>query len=259
MWLSPRRDRAWAEYFFLVYSVLWIAAVAVVLLTGAIHDWRDPGYLAFGVAVALPAVIGPLLFGRRPGAQRPLRDAYWLKFNLWIFVVVVFGTFFGTHYFFDLMGMEYAFPVRWTLQATVVGHSEQTVPIFMYPLTHAYFITYHVVMVVVLRRVVTALSLRGWSRALLIVVLAYAVAFAETLVMANDALSDYFRYADKARMLWLGSIGYAAYYVVTLPMIDRLDNIPERWPLSRVVFDALGASLLIMFLLELWAQAVGPL
>lgn len=259
LWLDRRPDRAWAELFFLAYSPLWMAAVAVVILTGAIHDWGDTEYLGFGLALGVPAVLGPLAFAQRPGAEKPTLGAYWLKFNLWIFIVVCFGTFFGTHYFFDLMGMEYAFPVQWTLQAEIVGHSDQTVPLFMYPLTHAYFISYHVLMLVLLRRVVAALSLSGLGRWLAIAAIAYGVAFAETLVMANDALSDYFRYADKTRMLWLGSIGYAAYYVVTLPMLARLDDRPDRWPLSRVAIDALGASLLIMILLEAWAHAVGPL
>ncbi len=258
-WLDDRSDRAWAELFFLAYTPLWMAAVAVVILTGAIHGWGDSAYLGFGLAVSLPAVVGPLAFGRRPGAERPLRDAYWLKFNVWVFIVVAFGTFVGTHYFFDLMGMEYAFPVQWTLQAEVVGRSEQTVPVFMYPLTHAYFISYHVLMLVLLRRIVAALRLRTIGRWLAILAIAYGLAFAETLVMANDALSDYFRYADKARMLWLGSLGYAAYYVVTLPMIARLDDRPERWPMSRVIIDALGASMLILILLEVWAHVVGPL
>ena len=258
-WLSQRPDRAWSELFFLAYSVMWMAVVAVVVLTGAIHQWGDVGYLVFSLAVGLPAFVGPLFFSRRPGGQKPLLDQYWLKFNVWVFLLVAFGTFIGTHYFFDLMGMKYAFPVTWTLQAKVVGASEQTVPVFMYPLTHAFLLTYHVMMVVLLRRVVSALSLGTVGRWIAIVLIAYGVAFAETLVMANDALSEYFRYADKARMLWLGSIGYSVYYVVSLPMISRLDDEPDRWPMSRVVIDALGASMIVLVGLEVWAHLIGPL
>ena len=258
-WLSQRPDRAWSELFFLAYSVMWMAAVAVVVLTGAIHTWGDVGYLVFSLAVGLPAFLGPLAFVRRPGGQKPLLEQYWLKLNVWVLLLVGFGTFIGTHYFFDLMGMQYAFPVTWMLQAKVVGGSEQTVPVFMYPLTHAFLLTYHVVMIVLLRRVVSALSLGTVWRWVAIVVIAYAVAFAETLVMANEALSDYFRYADKARMLWLGSLGYCVYYVVSLPMIARLDDAPERWPMSRVAIDALGASMIVLIGLEVWAHAIGPL
>jgi len=261
-----RPDRAWAERFFLIYSVAWIAGCVLVVLSGQIYVWGDLGYLVFSLATGLPAVLGPLAFRQRPRLRPPAGPSaskrgyeYWLKFNVWVFVLAAFGTFFGTHYFFDLMGMTYAFPVQWTLQAEMVGHSSQRVPIFMYPLTHAYFITYHAVMLVLLRLVVGKLSLGRIGRGVAIALIAYAVAFAETFVMANEALSQYFEYASRTRMLWLGSVGYAAYYVVSLPMIARLDDVPEQWPLSRVVLDALGASMLVMILLELWGMAVGPL
>ena len=72
-------------------------------------------------------------------------------------------------------------------------------------------------------------------------------------------MRDLFSYADTSRMLALGSFGYAAYFVVGLPMVLRVDEGNERWSLGRVVLEALAASMLILCLLEVWAKIVGPL
>lgn len=77
--------------------------------------------------------------------------------------------------------------------------------------------------------------------------------------MASDALSDYFSYADKGRMLRWGSLGYASYFVVGLPLVARIDEDGERWSLGRVLVQALAACMLILCLLEAWAKLVGPL
>jgi cycloeucalenol cycloisomerase len=153
------------------------------------------------------------------------------------------------------MGMKYAFPVTWMLQSDVVGRSGQTVPVFMYPLTQAYFLTYFVVLQVVYRRIVTGFSPGPLGRALVVAVLAYVVAFLETFSMANEAIARYFEYADRERMLLLGSWGYATYFVIGLPMVRKL----ERATLGAALLQALATSMGILVLLELWAQVIGPL
>lgn len=258
-WLSSNPDKAWAERWLLGYSVAWMLAVALVIVTGWIHTWGDRGYLLFSLLLGGAAIVGPWIWPNRPDRNRPVWQCWWFKLNAWVLVLVIFGTYFGTHYFFDLMGMRYGFPVTWMLQAKGVGHSSQTVPVFMYPLTQAYFVTYFVAAPIALRRLERALPLGGWGRALAVLVLAYGIAWLETFTMANDGLSAYFAYADKAKMLRYGSLGYAAYFVVGLPLVCRIDEGSERWTLSRTLLEALGASMLILFLLELWATVVGPL
>lgn len=243
----------------LVYSPIWMLAVGVAMLSGTMRGWSDAQYLAFGLAVGLPPVLGPLLFRQRPDAELPFWQTFWFKLNVWVFILVAFGTYFGTAYFFDLMGMRYGFPVQWTLQAELVGRSPQTVPIFMYPLTQAYFLTYFVVMTVVLRKLERTLGLGAFGRVLAICVLAYGVAWLETFAMAADAIGEWFSYADKARMLRLGSLGYAAYFIVGLPLVRKIDEGAERWPLHQVALQALAACMLILCLLEAWAKLVGPL
>ena len=263
-WLSRNPDKAWAELVFVAYSPVWMIAVALVILTGWIHTWRDVGYMVFSCAVAAPAVVAPALLHRRFSDGRPWYQAYWFKLNVWAAILVFGGTYFGTHYFFDLMGMSYGFPVTWTLESPVLGRSGGTVPMFMYPLTQAYFVSYFVGLTLVYRYLTTRFALRGLGRVIAVLVLSYALAFAETLAMANPLLDDYFRYADRERMLAFGSFGYAIYFVIGLPMASRIDEPTAAqpqpsWSAGRVAFHAVAAYMLILGGLELWAQLVGPL
>ena len=57
-----------------------------------------------------------------------------------------------------------------------------------------------------------------------LVALAYGFAYAETYFMASEALSDYFWYVDRARMFELGSLFYATYFIVSVPLLSRLDE-----------------------------------
>ncbi len=258
-WWSSNPEKAWAERWFIGYSVAWMLAVALVVVTGWIHTWGDRGYLLFSLAVGGAAVAGPWLWPGRPCRHRPPWHCWWFKLNAWVFVLVAFGTYFGTHYFFDLMGMRYAFPVQWMLQAEGLGHSGQTVPVFMYPLTQAYFVTYYVAAPLVLRRLGLASGRNLVGTMLAVLVLGYGIAWMETFAMASDALSNHFSYADKGRMLRWGSLGYASYFVVGLPLVRGIDEGAERWPLARVLMQALAACMVILCLLEIWAQVVGPL
>lgn len=277
-WLAADPGKAWAERFFLLYSPVWIALVGWALLSGAVLTWDDPTYMAFGLLVGAPPLLVPALLHRRvPALARvPWHDSYWLKFNAWIFIFVFVGTYFLTHYFFDVLGMRYTFPTTWNGGAALVGRSRAEIPLFMYPLTQAYFVTYHVVMLVLLRRARGLLGLPPagvrdmssgpwqWPRrlalALATLALAYAVAYAETLFMAIDAIAPYFGYADKARMLRYGSLFYACYFLVSLPILARLDEAPgERTPLGRAALSSCGAGLLVFLLLDLLTWLIGPI
>ncbi len=255
-WFAEDPDKAWAERYFLLQSPLWIAAVACVMLTGVLRTWSDTGYLVFSIAVSLPATVGPLCFAR--GRALSNGAPYWLRFNAWIAIVVFFGTYFGTHYFFDLMGMRYAFPARWVFEAALVGKSGQHVPVFMYPLTQAYFVTYYSTLVVLHRGLTRRLGGSAIASAALVLGLSYAVAFAETFFMATDLMTDLFSYEKRDKMLGLGSIGYATYFVVGLPLVRRID-LDGRTSIGRVVESALATCMGVLLLLEAWARLVGRL
>jgi cycloeucalenol cycloisomerase len=277
-WFAADPGKAWAERFFLLYSPIWIALVAWALLSGAVLTWDDPTYLAFGLVCGAPPVLVPALLHRRVPALRgvPWHQSYWLKYNVWIFLFVFVGTYFLTHYFFDVLGMRYAFPTRWNGGAALVGRARPEIPLFMYPLTQAYFVTYHVVMLVLLRRARGLLGLpapgapdmspgssrfvRRLALAVVTVVLAYGVAFAETWFMASDAIAAYFGYADKPRMLQYGSLFYACYFLVSLPLLSRLDEpAGARTPLGQAVLSSLAAGMLVFFILDLLTWIIGPI
>ncbi|GAB1317183.1 Cycloeucalenol cycloisomerase [Madurella fahalii] len=238
---------------------LWILPVLLVMQTGVLCRWSDAEYLVFSLGVAAPSVLLPY-FLISPPRSTASSLPYWLKLHVWVAVLVCFGTYFGTHYFFDLMGMRYAFAsATWHLESDVVGRSGQVVPLFMYPLTHAYFMSYFVFLVVAERRLRSLSGSDRVGRGLLVVALAYGVAFAETYVMASPLLEDLFRYDDRERMLRVGSLGYASYFVVGLPMVKRIDRAGEEWGIGRVVIEALATCMGILVLLEVWAKVVGPL
>ena len=273
LWLSDDPGKAWAERFFLLYTPVWIAAVGLVMGTGVLLRWGDPGFMAFALAVAAPLLVIPALRHREVPAlaATPWHQSYWFKFNLWIFLFVWVGTYFLTHYFFDVLGMRYAFPTRWTLDAALVGSGRGEVPAFMYPLTQAYFVSYHAAMIVALRRMYRALGLgrpapgtARWPRllalALLTIALSYAVAFAETLFMASDLIADLFWYADKPRMLRWGSLFYACYFLVSLPLLYPMDEPPgPRYTPGRAALEALAAGMLVLMILDALALLLGPL
>lgn len=257
----------------LLQSPLWILSVLYVMRTGILRTWSDWEYMAFSLTVAAPSLFVPAFLQRSTMSSGKLsrkKMPYYLKLNLWIFILVLFGTYFGTHYFFDLMGMEYTFGERctWHLESDILGQhglghgsARQVVPLFMYPLTHAYFMSYFCLLIVLEKTVqnwVGFLRTTKLGRWLLVLGLSYGLAFAETYVMASPLLEDLFRYRSRERMLKVGSLGYAAYFVAGLPMVKRIDR-EEDWGTGRVVVEALGTSMGIMVLLEVWAKVVGPI
>ncbi|MFO0552863.1 MAG: hypothetical protein U0271_31025 [Polyangiaceae bacterium] len=267
---SENPDKAWTERVLLVSSLAWIAMMAAVVLTGAMRRWSDVGYLVFSLACAAPMTALPvgLWFARRAkleGSPR-FRDSYLLKLLLFVFVVMFFGTYVGTAYFFDLMGMRYAFPTKWVFESGVVGRTGGHVPVIMYPLTQAYFMTYFTVLTVADRAVSSVLGLRDGrslahsaGRAVVVLCLAYAIAFAETFFMATDLMKDLFSYEKHGKMLAIGSIGYASYFIVGLPIVRRFDERAPQHGVARPLVDALASSMLTLVLLEVYAKLVGPL
>lgn len=251
-------EKRLTESAILAQSPLWILPVAWVMLTDRLATWTDTDLVLFCTLVALPSFLVPALALPRSTQKWP----YWLKLHMWVGVVVFFGSYLGTHYFFEFMGMRYTFGrVDWTFDSAL-GRSGQHVPIFLYPLTQAYFMTYFVILMMAERILLGLLpqcvSRSIIGRASIILVLSYALAFLETLAMAVDIMAPYFAYRDRHRMLMLGSWAYASYFVVGLPMVRRIDKDGE-WGLDRVVLEAAGSCMGVFVLLEAWTHIVGPL
>ena len=259
-WFSRNPSKAWGEKFFLAYSPFWMIGMGLLMQTGTGARWGD---LALNLAILgllAPALAVPAMIRDESSLGRPWYRTYGLKFNLWIGIFAVVGSYFGSEYFFDVLGMYYKYPqLKWTLDSKLLGSGEQTVPLIMYASAHYYFLTYHTCAVILMRRVRT--SALGTSPALwpiVVLAAAYGFAYLETFAMAGGSIAEQFGYKDLPRMLRWGSVVYACYFVVSFPMVYRLDEAEhESWPLPRVCFESLAAGMLVLFLLDLAARFVG--
>jgi cycloeucalenol cycloisomerase len=243
--LSAHPARRWTEALYLLYSPLWIGVIAILMATRAFADWRDRGYLALGVGLALPLWIVPL--AAPPSSERglPLAARYTVKASLFIALLSALQNYFGSTMFFDSLGMQYHFPVRLALNGT---------PLFLYFLTVAYFSTYFALLQIGWRLFRNRFPRARWPVAgAVLVALSYTVAFGETFFMASAALRPWFSYADRGFVLRFGSLCYGTLFVVALPLFVRIDDDPAApTPLSRVLWEALGANMLILVCYELY-------
>jgi cycloeucalenol cycloisomerase len=271
-WLSRNPDKAFGEKLFLAFAPVFFAYNALMQGMG----WLDAGtfwHVVQNLGMWLPwCVLLPAWLRRGSGVR--WRDSYWWKLNVYMAVWVFCATYFHTEYFFVELGLRYRFPsVAWTFDSTLVGPAEATaaagfqkVPVGMYLNTMAFFIVYHSLAVVCMRRVREAtrgLGATARRGAWLAIVVAAALffAFAETRLYISDAAVANVWYVDVPRMLRFGTFFYALYFIVSFPSVYRLDEEPEapRWTLSRCAIEAAAVSLASLLLLDLWARWIGPI
>lgn len=261
-WFASNPDRAWAEKFFLLYSPVWMTLMALMMLTGWTTSSSDTQLLVHATLVAAPLFIIPALLHRRYSPQLAWHESYWFKSNLYIFIFGFFGNYFGSEYFFDVLGMVYNLPNATTaLDAYLVGQSQQPVPLIMYFYTHAYFMTYHASAIVVLRRIMSSgMPLRQFTFMPTVFFIGYAWAWLETRTMANPLMVNTFYYEKMDAMLAYGSIIYSTYFIASFPIYYFLDeNVHKRWSLAQTAAAGLSASMLTFFLLDFCAHGVGRL
>ena len=261
-WLSDNPSKAWGEKFFLLYSPVWMALMASVMGFGITDEIGEWGFMAIGIAVAAPLVVVPALIRDERPIGRPWYETYWFKANLYIAIFNFAANYFGSEYFFDVLGMVYDYPmIELTFDATLVGSGEQRVPVIMYLLTQAYFLTYHSTAIIVLRRIRTSrLPVGAVLWPILLVAVAYFWAWMETKAMANPWIEGQFYYKDMDRMLAYGSLFYSLYFVASFPIFYHLDEDREtNWSLRKTAAAALSASMIMLFLLDFAAAVFGPL
>jgi cycloeucalenol cycloisomerase len=271
-WLSRNPDKAWGEKFFLTFVPVFLLYNAVIQQLG----WLDVGtgwHVTQNLLMWLPyCVLLPWWLRRASGV--PWAESYWFKVNLYMAVWVFWCTYFHTEYFFEVLGLRYRFPeVGLYFDSALVGPDEATaaatfqkVPLGMYWNAIAFFVVYHTLAVICMRRVRTmtfAWSTAAQRAAWFVIVLATALffAWAETrLYITEDAAANVW-YVDLPRMLKWGSIFYAMYFVVSFPNVFRLDEHPDepRWTLARTVIEASFVGIVSLLLIDLWAQFLGPI
>ncbi len=143
-WFSANESKAWGEKFFLIYSPVWMLIIGVVTGLGIHKNLGDVGYMVLASVIALPLVIIPAIFRNESHLNHRWYQTYWFKANLYIFIYSFPASYFGTEYFFDILGMIYKYPtIQLNFDAELVGSGQQKVPVIMYLLAQAYLITYH--------------------------------------------------------------------------------------------------------------------
>lgn len=259
-WFSENPSKAWGEKFFLIYSPIWILMMALSTLFGINQRLGDLANLIQSAIIALPLIIVPFFIRDESGIGRPWYQSYWFKANLYIFIFSFFGNYFGSEYFFDVLGMVYHYShLHWNLDSSLLGSGMYHVPVIMYLLTQVYFMTYHTTAVVVLRRIKTSkISWVRWLFPIMVLVIGYFWAWMETRAMATPMMQGTFYYRDLNRMLVYGSLIYATYFVTSFPIFYFLDEkSSDNWSLLRTIAAALSTSMLTFFLLDLWGQLIG--
>ena len=126
---------------------------------------------------------------------------------------------------------------------------------------HACFLFYHTTSNMTLRKLRHSTAhlpqfLRWSFEAAWVLALSYFIAYLETLAIANF---PYYEFIDRDIMYKVGSLFYAIYFIVSFPMFSRIDENEEKWSLSRVAVDALGAAMLVTIILDLWRIFLGPI
>lgn len=132
-------------------------------------------------------------------------------------------------------------------------------PVFLYPLTHAYFMTYFTVLLFAERMLIQKFQPSRLVGTLVMGALSYGLAFGETYFMASPHLSEWFYYENRDRMMTWGSLGYMGFFIMGLPSVARIDSNGEDWSLGNVVMEALGTFMAILVSFELQAKVAGPL
>jgi cycloeucalenol cycloisomerase len=270
-WFSKNPDKAWAEKFFLTVIPWWFFYNMLMvqmgwLQTGTFWNFMQNFLMWFPYCVMVP------WFLRRDSGV-PWHESYWFKFNLYLFWLIFFVTYFHTEYFFEVLGLRYRFPeVTLYLDSALLGPNESTaletfqkIPPSMYFNSIVFFIVYHVSAVIVMRRIRTMTS--DWSSGTskfiawcaIVALISAFWGWGETymyFVMIShpeDPASVNVWYENLHNMLWIGSWYYALYFVVSFPNIYRLDEDAsgERWSISRTLIEATFASMIMLLLIDL--------
>jgi cycloeucalenol cycloisomerase len=249
--LSAHPGKRATERFWLLYTPVWAALAAVVMMGGFAEHWGDLPLLLFGVGLALPALLGPLLLRVPEEAHLPLFARAGVKLSCTVSAFALLLNYSQTPFFFDVLHMHYGF------RSTVNIRNN---PLFLYFLTIAYFATYAVLLLMAYRG-----SMRLFARAPRFVRLCGAVlacvvvAGLESALNANPFTTRLFCYDDMTFVLWFGSIAYGLAFLCVLPVWLGVDEHPgDTKPLGLLLVGVLAAVYVDTLLLDLLRHHVAP-
>jgi cycloeucalenol cycloisomerase len=249
--LSANPGKRAAEKFCLAYAPVWAAASAVVMLSGAAERWGDVEFMAYGLGLWLPVAVVPLIWRSAEDRGKPLHRLHATKMHACLFLLAMSGSY-NTSYFYDVLHMHYGFATTWNVN---------NVPLFLYALTVAYFSTYFVLLACGYRFLRSLLppGAPPVAAGLMVVPVSLLVALLETLTHATPAMARLFCYDDVPFMLTFGTVMYATWFVITVPLWFVIDEEPGReTPWSYVLLSTLAACTLILATSELFKWVIAP-
>ena len=239
-YLSPNENKREAERVFAAWSVAWVVLFGGIVASRVYESFGDVEYMVLGLIVSVPYVILPWIIVLPSDQSVAWYQRYHVVANVWIAVFSYVGNYFWTHYFYQVLHASYSFPVNIQLN---------DVPLFLYLVTHAYFMMYHLLTTIILRRVYrSSMGRVVVVRVVVVVVLALVTAFMETYTIESV---PYYQHEDKMHMYTVGSVVYSIYFIVSFPMFHRLAE-SRRWTARSALVDSLAASMIVTILLDLY-------
>mmetsp|Transcript_35536 Transcript_35536/g.36208 ORF Transcript_35536/g.36208 Transcript_35536/m.36208 type:complete len:310 (+) Transcript_35536:84-1013(+) len=229
------------EIYALSYTFVWISAFAVVIVLQLYETFDESSYMYLCVTLALPFLLQPLLYALPGEETLPIYQRYSFKANLWLLIFSYIGSYWYTHYFYSVLGAKYTFP-SWRLN---------NVPIALYFAAYFYFITYHTISNMILRKIESR-YLPGYPRTLLfwtvVFAFSYFTAFMETFSISSF---PYYSFDDRFMVYTVGSAFYGIYFIVSFPVFYRMDELKGvKYTIYQTIMDSFGASMIVLCLLD---------
>ena len=163
------------------------------------------------VSLALPFLLQPMLAPFEAEKNLPLSYRYSFKANVWIAIFSFIGNFWYTHYFYSVLKAKYTMP----------SHRLNDVPIALFFATHFYFMLYHTLSNLFLRKIETRYE-AGLGRTIffwaVVFAFSYFTAFMESLSISS--FPDY-SFEDRYMAYTVGSCFYGLYFIVSYPTFYR--------------------------------------
>ena len=241
---SNNPTKTFVELSWLAYFVVWSSVLGFVMVGGFALEWGDAALMTLGVSLFIFTGLSPLFFhsvlacGVLPSRLLPpslskvkLADLAQVTAAMMAGVTSLsFGlNWLMTPFFFDVLHMRYGFNVSIRIERN---------PVFLYFLTVPYFSFYSVLGCVGYR--LATKRLNGRSGIAVAAPIAFALAFLETLLMANPLIDNVFCYDDLLLVLTFGSLCYGVGFLFSIwAWIRAVPEDPTM--LSSYPFHGYGA------------------
>mmetsp|Transcript_24170 Transcript_24170/g.95173 ORF Transcript_24170/g.95173 Transcript_24170/m.95173 type:complete len:221 (+) Transcript_24170:153-815(+) len=181
MWFAKDGSKAWAEKFFLFVNLSSLILFLVVFIGSGLYERYDDrvSYAVVSGLMVLPNIVVPVVLVGKSDKVLPWYTRFVWKANMWNLVFGFIGNYFWTHYFYKILGARYTFDT----------FRLNDVPIPCYLATHVYFLFYHSVSSITLRKLDEATTklptpLRRAIFVCGVLMLAYLTAYMETLTIS---------------------------------------------------------------------------